>query len=49
MAMAIEVKVAKQHSAVAVLVFVLIKVDLFLLILNKISLQDHVKFKKWSC
>lgn len=34
--MAIEVKVAKQHSAVAVLVFVLIKVDLFLLISNKI-------------
>lgn len=44
--MAIEVTVAKQQSAVAVLVFVLIKVDLFLLILNKISLQDHVKFKK---
>lgn len=41
--MAIEVTVAKQHSAVAVLVFVLIKVDLFLLIF---SLQDHVKFKK---
>lgn len=46
MAMAIEVKVAKQHSAVAVLVFVLIKVDLFLVISNKISFQDHVKFKK---
>lgn len=44
--MPIEVKVAKQGSAVAVLVFVLIKVDLFLLISNKISLQDHVKFKK---
>ena len=44
--MPIEVKVAKQHSTVAVLVFVLIKVDLFLLISNKISLQDHVKFKK---
>ena len=44
--MAIEVIVAKQNSAVAVLVSVLIKVDLYLLILNKISLQDHVKFKK---
>jgi len=46
MAMAIEVKVAKQHSAVAVLVFVLIKVDLLLLISNKISWRDRVKVKK---
>lgn len=44
--MAIKVIVAKQHSSVAVLLVVQIKVDLFLLILNKISLQDHVKFKK---
>ena len=43
--MAIKNKVVKQHFGVAVLVFVPIKDDLFLLISKKISLQNRVKVK----